>query len=256
VTENGLGALPNYFATSLTYKQQGPLVVQMAKDNNFFAGKWAVIITEGPNFADAKDSIISALKKNNAKFDASKDVYLTDKAPQNCSALGTQVKGGNYNAIYFLGQPAFFAQCVGVIGATPTYTGPGPSFATNSIVNLACSASGNQYKGFYLHPGSGIDQAPQRAKVAPGFFKDDIEYLIYASMAGVENAFNKVQGKLTREKFIAALRASQIPDLVSPGADFRGGARFGGKAAFALKARCGGGSANNISTTLKEYRIQ
>ncbi len=53
VTEAGLGALPNYFATSLTYKQQGPLVIKMAKDNGFFAGKWAVVITEGPNFKDA-----------------------------------------------------------------------------------------------------------------------------------------------------------------------------------------------------------
>ena len=256
VTENGLGALPNYFATSLSYKQQGPLVVQMAKENKYFDGKWAVIITEGPNFADAKDSIVSALKSSGAKFDPSKDIYLTDKSPQNCSALGTQVKGGAYNAIYFLGQPAFFAQCVGVIGSTPTYTGPGPSFATNSIVNLACNAAGGQYKGFYLHPGSGIDQAPQRAKVAQGFFKDDIEYLIYASMAQLEFAFNLVKGKLTREKFIATLRGAQIPDLISPGADYRGGARFGGKAAFALKASCGGTPATNISKTLKEYRIK
>ncbi len=255
VTENGLGALPNYFATSPTYKQQGPLVVQMAKDNGFVKGKWAVIITEGPNFQDAKDSIVSALKATpDATFDPGKDIYLTDKAPQNCSALGTQVRSQNYNAIYFLGQPAFFAQCVGVIGSAPTYTGPGPSFATNSIVNLACNAAGGAYKGFYLHPGSGIDQAPQRAKVAPGFFKDDIEYLIYASMAGLEAAFNLVPGKLTREKFTAALRNNQIPDLVSPGADFRGGARFGGKAVFALKAKCE--TNNNVSTTLKEYRIK
>ncbi len=44
VTEAGLGALPNYFATSLTYKQQGPLVIKMAKDNKLLraaSGPWS-----------------------------------------------------------------------------------------------------------------------------------------------------------------------------------------------------------------------
>ncbi|MCW2615966.1 MAG: hypothetical protein JWN08_2960, partial [Frankiales bacterium] len=247
VTESGLGALPNYFATSLTYKQQGPLVVKMAKDNGFFAGKWAVVITEGPNFADARTSIVDALKANGAQFDPSKDVYLTDKAPQNCSALGTQVRGGGYGTIYFLGQPAFFAQCVGVIGAGPTYTGPGPSFGINTVARLACGAAAGQYKGFYLHPATGLDQA---AKRAPGVsFQDDIEYQIYGAMQGLEAAFNKVEGTLTREKFIAALRGSSIPDGIAPGASYVGDVRFGGKAAFALKANC----STNQYATLKQY---
>ena len=84
----------------------------------------------------------------------------------------------------------------------------------------------------------------------------DVQLAAVRSMAGLENAFNQVQGKLTREKFIATLRNSAIPDLVSPGANYRGGARFGGKSAFALKASCGGTSATNVSNTLKEYRIK
>lgn len=251
VTENGLGKLPNYFATSPTYREQSPMIVQMAKDNNFFSGKWAIVITEGPNFADALNSMKTELQKAGAKFNPSSDVFLTDKSPSNCSAIGNQVRAGAYNTIYFLGQPAFFAQCVGVIGPGPTYTGPGPAFATNSIVNLACSSSGNQYKGFYLHPGSGLDQAGQRAKGVQ--FKDDIEYLIYAAMAQIENAFNQVPGNLTREKFISTLRNSAIPDLISPGASYKGGVRFGGKASFALQAKCGGSPQSNQSITKKQY---
>lgn len=249
VTENGLGQLPNYFATSPTYREQGDMVVQMAKDNGYFGGKWGVVITEGPNFADALQSIKDALKKSGANFDPSKNVHLTDKAPRDCSSVGTQVRGQGYGVIYFLGQPSFFAQCVRVIGADPVYTGPGPSFATNAIVNLACTAAGGEYKGFYLHPGSGLDQA---AKRAPGVqFRDDIEYLIYAAMAQLEHAFNQVPGKLTREKFISTLRNSAIPDLISPGASYKGGVRFGGKAAFGLKAQCSPN--NNRSVTLKQY---
>jgi hypothetical protein len=255
VTEAGLGALPNYFATSLTYKQQGPLVVEMAKKNGYFGGTWGVIITEGPNFADARQSIVDALKANGAKFDPNKDIYPTDKAPRDCASLGSTVRGKNYGVLYFLGQPAFFAQCVKVIGGGPVYTGPGPSFGINTVANLACSAAQpEKYKGFYLHPATGLDQA---AKRAPGVqFKDDIEYGIYAAMAGLEYAFNLVQGKMTREKFIAALRNAAIPDLISPGADFRGGARFGGKAAFGLKSSCGGTPETNRYVTTDLYTKQ
>ncbi len=57
-------------------------------------------------------------------------------------------------------------------------------------------------------------------------------------MAGLEKAFNLVQGKLTREKFIAALAKAEIPDGIAPGSVYKGGSRFGGKSAFALKADC------------------
>jgi branched-chain amino acid transport system substrate-binding protein len=257
VTENGLGGLKNYFATSLTYKQQGPLVVQAAQEHGYFDGKWAVVITDTPNFKDARDSITAALQKAGAKGKAGAfnpspgaDVYLTDKAPRDCATLAGQLRGGGYNTIYFLGQPSFFIQCVGSVGPGPTYTGPGPSFGVNSIGGLACRASGGTYKGFYLHPATGMDQAGKRA---PGVqFQDDIEYSIYGAMQGLEKAFNQVQGNLTREKFIATLAKSSIPAGILPAAVYNGGSRFGGTAAFLLKSNCQTGQYQ----TVKEYKIR
>ena len=58
------------------------------------------------------------------------------------------IRGCGYEVIYFLGQPSFFAQCVGSIGngtpgvsAKPIYTGPGPSFGISSVITLACKAT-------------------------------------------------------------------------------------------------------------------
>ena len=115
---------------------------------------------------------------------------------------------------------------------------------------LACRASANQYKGFYLHPATGLDQAKSRA---PGVsFQDDIEYQIYGAMQGLEKAFNMVQGNLTREKFIAALSKGSIPAGIAPGAVYNGGSRFGGTSAFLLKSNCGGGQYQ----TVKEYKVR
>ena len=257
VTENGLGNLPNYFATSLTYKQQGPLVVRAAQEMGYFGGRWAVVITDTPNFADARASITDALKKAGAKGKAGAfnpattggDVILTDKAPRDCASQAGQLRG-NYDVIYFLGQPSFFLQCVGQIGPGPTYTGPGPSFGVNSVGGLACDVSGGTYKGFYLHPVAGIDQAAQRA---PGVnFKDDIEFSIYAAMQGLERAFNQVQGNLSRETFTATLAKSQIPGGIAPPAIYNGGSRFGGTTAYLLKSDCSDKKYN----TVKEYKTR
>jgi hypothetical protein len=225
-------------------------VVRMAKDKGFFQGQWAIVATEGPNFNDAVQGIQGALQQAGAPV----KVVRTPKTPNNCAQYAQQIKGNpRPDVIYFLGQPAFFAQCVQAINDptySPVYTGVGPSFGINTVANLACAgaaASGSQYKGWFLHPATGLDQARNRA---PGVqFRDDIEYQIYGAMAGLEHAFNLVQGELTREKFIAALAGGDIPEKIAPGAVYRGGSRFGGTKAFALNADCG----SRTYTTQGEY---
>jgi hypothetical protein len=226
----------------------------MAKDNGYFDGKWAVVITGTPNFTDAREAFVSQLLSNGAQgsagpFNKDKDVFLTDKAPNNCSTLGTQIRGGGYTSIYFLGQPSFFAQCVGVIGGSPTYTGPGPSFGINTVANLACSAN-PQYKAFYLHPSPSLNTAAQGA---PGeTFKDDIEYSIYGAMESLKQAFDLVKGPLSRESFISALAAAGTPGGILNPATYNGGSRFGGTAAFGMKAVCAPN--NNHYETTKVYK--
>lgn len=214
-----------------------------------------MVITEGPNFADARTSVVAALQKagfegKSGKFNASNDVYLTAKTGTNCSTLAGQLRNV-YTRIYFLGQPSFFISCVTSIGYTPAYqpiyTGVGPSFGIQSVGRLACANTGAQYKGFFLHPSPGLDTAAQRA---PGVsFTDDIEYGIYGAMQQLEQSFNAVKGKLTREKFIAANRQGGVKGGILNPAIFRGSV-FGGTAAFGLKVDC---NDQGRTKTLKTY---
>ncbi|MCW2585287.1 MAG: hypothetical protein JWN55_803 [Frankiales bacterium] len=256
VTEVGLTNIDTYHATSLSYRQQAPLVIKLAKDRGEFTGKkWAVVITSTPNFKDAREAFVAELQKNGAKgksgaFNPSSDVYLTDKAPSNCSSLAPQIRAGGYQSIYFLGQPSFFAQCVGSIGTTPVnpyYTGPGPSFGLTSVIALACTGSANQYKGVFLHPAPSVKEYAPRT--APGeTFKDDIELSIWGAMEQLKHAFDRVQGPLSRESFNASLAGAQLPGNVLPAVDYRQG-RFGGTAAYANAADC----ANRVSKTIGVY---
>ena len=256
VTEAGLGGIPTYTATSLTYKQQAPLLIALAKKQGYFGKKWAMVITGTPNFKDAREAMVAQLKASGAKgrsgaFNPSSDVFLTDKAPSNCGTLATQIRGGGYEVIYFLGQPSFFAQCVGSIGnvpVNPVYTGPGPSFGINSVIRLACAANPS-YEAYYLNPSPSQNQ---RAKYgAPDDLTDDIELGIYGAMEQLKKAFDNVKGNLTRESFIAAnqnvtLGAGVLRPVVLTGTN-----RFGGTGAYANAAICPQGISNTIGVYSK-----
>ncbi len=255
VTEAGLANISTYFATSLTYKQQAPLLIKLAKDKGYFGKKWAMVITETDNFKDAREGMVSALQSNGAKgssggFNPSKDVFLTAKAPTNCSTLATQIRGGGYEVVYFLGQPSFFAQCVGSIGnvpINPVYTGPGPSFGISSVITLACAANAS-YQGYYLHPSPSWNQ---RAKYgAPADLTDDIEVGIWGAMQQLDQAFALVKGPLSRESFTAALAQSSVRGGVFNPVSFNGGSRFAGSAAYANEAVC----SSRLSNTIGIYR--
>ncbi|MDP9184001.1 MAG: ABC transporter substrate-binding protein [Actinomycetota bacterium] len=261
VTEAGLGGISSYFATSLTYKEQSPLLIKLAKDKGYFGKKWGMVITGTPNFADARDSMVAELVRNGAKgkagaFSKGNDVYLTDKAPSNCSTVATQIRGGGYEVVYFLGQPSFFAQCVGSIGnggptqAKPIYTGPGPSFGISSVITLACAASGNQYEGYYLHPAPSWNQRQKYG--APDNLTDDIEVGIWGGMQQLHQSLELVlkNGPLTRESFIQASQTASVPGGVLNPVSFTPTDHFGGSAAYANAAVC----SSRLSNTIGIYR--
>ncbi len=261
VTEKGLGGLPNYFATSLSYKQQSPLVVKAAKEFGYLDKKWAVVITGTPNFADARESIVAELQKAGVQgsagaFNPDKDVYLTEKAPNNCVTIGNQLRAGGYESVYFLGQPLFFGQCVNAY-PSPTYTGPGPSFGIQSVADLACRGGAGGYHAYYLHPTpdkvAAQDLARKSAPSTPTF-TDDIEAGIWGGMQSLEQAFNLVQGPLSRESFIAALAKAGTPGGVLNPAIYNGGSRFGGTGAYVNKITCSGSS--GVIKTVANYKTK
>jgi hypothetical protein len=243
VTTNGLTGLNNYFAASLTYAQQGPTVVKMAREKGFLnaAHGWALVISDTPNFADARDSIEKALKAAGIPYK-----YIpVPKTGGNAQTVANQLRAGNFETVYFLGQPLFFTEVVTNTGCSPApgycpqYTGVGISMGVNTVANLACGGSKPlPFKGEFLSPYPGFNEA---ARYAPGVtFKDDIEFTIYGVMQLLDQMFQSVplSQPLTRENFIAAVAAHDYTAGIFNDVRFASGTHFGGTAAFYLKANC------------------
>jgi hypothetical protein len=240
VTTNGLTGLPNYFAASLTYAQQGPTVVKMAKERDFFtaAHGWALVISDTPNFADARDSIQNALKAAGMKF-----TYIpVPKVGGNSTTVANQLRAGQYETVFFLGQPLFFTEVVGKTGCNitycPDYTGVGISMGVNTVANLACAGSGGGFLGHFLSPYPGFSDA---SKYAPGVtFKDDIEFTIYGMSQALDQMFQSIPASLplTRQNFIATVAKNDYKGGIFNPAKFSSGTHFGGTTAYYLRADC------------------
>ncbi len=241
VTENGLGGLGNYFATSLTYRQQGALVVKMAQAGGYLKTRnrkgWGVVISNTPNFTDAETAIVAALKAAGEPV----KVIRTPKSGGDANGVANQLRADGLESVYFLGQPLFFIQLVNATGCPaycPQWAGVGVSMGVNSVHGLACQGSANGYKGEFLSPYPGLDQA---SAIFPGVrFADDIEFGIYLTMAGIEQYLLATPGpSFTRESFIAGVQGKRFtPKGLFP-SDFSKG-RFGGTGAYALKSDCTG----------------
>lgn len=239
VTENGLSGVKSYFATSLTYRNQAKLVIKMAAAGDYLTtgnGKgWAVVVSNTPNFLDGEQAIVAALKAAGEEV----TVLRTPTTGADAGTVANQLREGQFESVYYLGQPLFFVELTGRVGCPaycPQWAGVGVSMGANSIGAQACNVTGRAYKGEFLSPYPGLDKA---AELAPGVsFKDDVEFSTYGSMQVLNQMLNAVPGpSFTREAFTGAASGRIFPGRIFPKLDFSR-SRFGGTQAYALRMDC------------------
>lgn len=252
--DTGLGG-PNHFASSLTYRQQAPLIVRMARDNGFLNNKWAVVVVgNDPSLADARASIVEALTGadvtgRSGAFDEARDVYAMERSARDCVSVGNQLRQGDYGSVYFVGaSPLLYAQCVNQ-HPSAIYSGVGPTPET-AAVEPTCRGGSAQYRGFYLNPTPDPQMARSLAKGAPALADDEIPG--WAAMQMLEQALTLVRGPLGRASFTRALASGGTAGGVLNPTAYRGRTHFGGTAAYANRIDCSGGRA--AVTTVATYR--
>ena len=243
VTENEIGGIPTYFAASLTYKEQAPLVIKMAEQQNYLkAGKWAVVTSDTPNFKDARDAMTAALAAKGVPF----DVHLVPKSGSDQDALNLSNNlRGKYPVVYFLGQPTFFLKVVRQtqsLAYKPIWTGVGVSMGVNTVAQVACEGTRESggYDGRFLSPYPGLDRAPKEFWASDNnrSNKDDIELTLWGFSEFMEKALLLTGGNLTRENFTAQLEKATISSGTFPGVRYSPSDHFGGTAAYMLKSDC------------------
>ena len=252
--DRGLGG-PHHFASSLTHRQQAPLILRMARDNGFLAKKWAVVVAEDAGLEDARASIVAALEGVRAAgragaFDEARDVYAVEPNPNNCVTLGNRLREGGYGSVYFVGaSPLFYGQCVNQ-HPSAVYTGVGPWPENERMADPTCSGGSQQYRGFYLNATPDARKARSLAKGAPELAEEEIPG--WAAMQMLEQALSLVKGPLGRASFIRALAGGGTAGGVLNPTAYRGRTQLGGTAAYANRITCSGGRA--VVATVGTYR--
>ena len=260
VTDNGLTGLNNYFAVSLTYQQQGTLVLRNAKTQGFarptasrvasdnIDGKnaeWAIVTASSPNFDGATKGMQDALGAAGIPYKVYRQSQQGDYKAA-ATQFGQQLALNGFRTIYVTMAPGYFVfmsggYYSGSTGNTANWVGPGVTFTQMTVAQLACSGTRRSINGhaWFLAPNPGLDRATDDFKKAYGSEYDDIQWALWGLSESLWKMLKNASSNLTRENFIAASQQAQISSGSYPTLDFAGhGGHFGGTGAWVQRINC------------------
>jgi hypothetical protein len=253
VTTNGMTGLPNYFALSLTYEQQGKLVVQNALNNGIGkptpargGGKkqWAIVTAKGGNFEDARRGIHKALDAAGITW---ADFKIDQQGEYQAAAAqqGAALAQFGYKTIFVVTAPGYFVSMAGGYyrantGAVPNWVGPGVTFTVVTVATTICPATGNGIHGhaWFLAPFPGLDHASASFKKAYGSEYDDVQWALWGISETLWDMLRAASNNLTRENFINTTARGQYPGHGYPPLDFKNRGHFGGTGAWSQRINC------------------
>jgi hypothetical protein len=238
VTEIGVNRLPNYFAVSMTYADQAPLLAQYIKANASALGwggdpaKIALVATNTPNFTDAVDAFKQAMP-GVKEFRPEKNENGSTMAGQLCT--GT-IK--NYEIVFPLTAPTYFLQMAGASKCEPQYVGVGVTHGLDQVADTGCQTGGVADSRFFS-PGPAFADA---SKYAPEFLKaggkDDIMQLLWGISKTLHELFLKAGPSLSREAFIASTSNASVKSGIFPDLTYTPTNHFGARQVHVLKLDC------------------
>ncbi len=234
-----LGSLPTYFALSLTYEQQVPLLVRTTKQA-FGSDKVALIVADNDSLNNFYTVAEAGLK---SAFGA--NLALARRIPKNTTsdapAIATNICQSGAKAVVWNASPSTMLNVAKSMACTVTFIGPGLTNGLNIVTQVGCP---NVNGALFYSPFPGMDVMRQDGAFVQAYKNkndgsnpDDIG----AAMYGMEKLVGEIiraTGKgLTRQSFMATIGKIKTFDTgVYPPTNFR--SRFGGTAMNLLKADC------------------
>ena len=242
-TRPGLGSLSNlatYFALSLTYEQQVPLLANLV-GKEFDGERVALIVADNDsldNFYARADAAVGDAAGSN--------FVLSRRIPKNTSsdapAVGTAICQSQASAVVWNASPSSLLNVAKSMPCEVTFLGPGLTNGLNIVTQVGCP---NVDGALFYSPFPGMDVMRQDQAFVNAYREkngganpDDIGAAMYG-MEQMVGAMLKAAGKdLTRESFMSTIaRVKNFQTSTYPPASFS--SRFGGTAANLLEADCG-----------------
>lgn len=243
VNQNGLESLKTYFALSLTYSQQSPILAQLAA-KKLGKTKVGLVVADTPSFADAQASFTKAAGDAGMTIVRNAKINKSASQSETLAEAGAQQRAGA-EVIYILTSPTVFiqfAQQASGQGFNPQYIGPGISSGLNTVASVGCGGIG---EARFLSPFFQLDD-PATAEYKAAYQQqngkagDDIGFALWGLSAMLADMFKATGPDLGRAKFMATLQSGKtFSGGVYPDAKYAPGKPFGGTSMHLLKASCG-----------------
>lgn len=241
VTENGMGSLDTYYAATMTYRQQGPLLADYVGSELGVTdtSRVAAVVTNTPNFDDAISSFTDAY--------GDIDVFRPDKNDRGSSSAGNLCAGTvkNYDVVYVLTSPTFYLEMAAAAACRPTYVGVGVSMGLDQVASTGCSTGGTEGARFFNPTPAFVDAGdydPEflAAADAAGIEVDDVVWMMWGQSKVLHQMLEQSGENLDRGAFINTVAGSSYSTGVFPDLNYDG-TRFGGTQVSVLRNVCDGG---------------
>lgn len=252
VTEVGLTGLPGYFANSMTYADQAPLLTDfLISDLGAKDEKNGMLRFDTPNFQDAHDAFISSMDKAGAEVVY--DRAVSKGADQTVAQTVVQeMKTQGIENVYVLTSPIFFIQVLQASKTqsyTPQWTGVGITMTFDTVATVGCRNGTLSGAKFFAPFPAWVDRNkfdPDFAKAMAKFYPeenggDDFIWLGWSGTKGLWDMLELPGKELTRERFVWFLeRARGLSNGIGPELNFAPDDHYGAAEVHVNEAQCSG----------------
>jgi branched-chain amino acid transport system substrate-binding protein len=233
VDEGALRQLPNYFALSMSYPQQAPLIAQYIEKNlKPDDGRVAIVRDRTPGFNNVVQAVDGELKKRGMET----QVIQFQNGPSTAQAVS------QFKTAFVIMAPSQFVQIVrSPGGSNPQWAGVGITMGLNTVANAAC-AGGTNYKGHFLSPFPGLNAIGSLdGEFSKAGGEDDIQLALWGLNKYIHETLKKLGGNIGRAAFVNALETNEIKTNVYPATKHTKQNHFGASTAHLLVANCSKG---------------
>ncbi|MEA3077699.1 MAG: branched-chain amino acid transport system substrate-binding protein [Actinomycetota bacterium] len=248
VNTDGLAGLKNYFAVSMTYAQQAPLLAGLIK-NKLAKTRVGLAVLDTPDFVDARKAAIAAVQASGGQIVSDQKIPKT-AGTNETNATATNLKNDGADVVYVLTSPTIFINLVKSIHAQVNYdpdmVGPGITNGLNLVAQVACPDAA---KAQFLSPFPQLDvikdldpdyQVSYNKYV--GQNGDDIGLALWGINKVLRQMFEAgaTDGKeLSRQSFLAGIASGkEFKTNVFPPLKYSASNHFGSTQAHLLAAEC------------------
>jgi ABC-type branched-subunit amino acid transport system substrate-binding protein len=244
VNEEGLTDVDTYYALSLTYAQQAPLIAKRLADDG--VEKVGILVQDTPTFADGHDAFTEAAE--DAGLDIVSDETISKSAGE-AEALASiqKLKDGDAEAVFLITSPVIYLALANAArnqDFEPRFIGPGITSGLNQVLSFGCPAVGN---GEFFSPFPELDvigqldpdYIPSYEEFGGGTAPDDIGIALWGLNKGIRASFDLAGDDLGRASLMNAIESGEaIVTGVYPDVSYTPEDHFGGTGAHLLKADC------------------